>query len=537
MKSYKSIIASALFAGLALTTTSCIGDLDLEPNDPNTTTASNMTEAAYEAVLAKCYSGLAVSGQGGPDGDSDISGLDGGTGQYTRALFMLNEFPTDETKWIWKDEGVIDLNTNTWGKGNANIFGTYSRMYVEIAICNDFLRLIKGKDQFKDMALEARALRAMSYYNIVDLFGMGGFITEEDAVGSKPKQISRVELYTWLASELEDIVANMSDATPHYGRVGKDGVEALLARLYLNAGVFSGTPAYDKCAQHCENIIARHKGKGFKGSGLADHYLYLFCGDNDVYMPGGSDVNEILWGIPYDAVEVTPYGGTTFLCCAGISNLTVDNDGAYMNCEDYGLNQQWGCMHATKEFADKFASEPNDVRWSMWKKDVDGFKKANTAFSKFTDGYGVVKFTNLLRGSNGNLKKGEITKFPNTDLPLIRLADVYLMFAECAMRGAADKAKGVEYANYVRERAGVSAWTQTDLNEQNMIDERCRELYWENVRRTDLVRFGLFTGSKYTWSWKGNVDKGASIPDYMNVFPIPSSVIAAQPDFKQNPNY
>ena len=149
----------------------------------------------------------------------------------------------------------------------------------------------------------------------------------------------------------------------------------------------------------------------------------------------------------------------------------------------------------------------------------------------------MVKFTNLLRGSNGNLKKGEITKFPNTDLPLIRLADVYLMFAECAMRGAADKAKGVEYANYVRERAGVSPWTQTDLNEQNMIDERCRELYWENVRRTDLVRFGLFTGNKYTWSWKGNVDKGASIPDYMNVFPIPSSVIAAQPDFKQNPNY
>lgn len=222
MKSYKSIIASAMFAGLALTATSCIGDLDLEPNDPNTTTASNMTEAAYEGVLAKCYSGLAVSGQGGPDGASDISGLDGGTGQYTRALFMLNEFPTDEVKWIWKDEGVIDLNTNVWGKGNTNIFGTYSRMYVEIAICNDFLRLIKGKDQFKEMALEARALRAMSYYNIVDLFGMGGFITENDEVGSKPKQISRPELYTWLASELEDIVANMSDATPHYGRVGKE---------------------------------------------------------------------------------------------------------------------------------------------------------------------------------------------------------------------------------------------------------------------------------------------------------------------------
>ena len=208
-----------------------------------------------------------------------------------------------------------------------------------------------------------------------------------------------------------------------------------------------------------------------------------------------------------------------------------------MNCEDYGLNQQWGCMHATPEFADKFAAEPNDVRWSMWKKEDDGFKKENKTFSKFTDGYGVVKFTNLLRDGDGNFKVGEITKFPNTDLPLIRLADVYLMYAECAMRGSADHAKGLEYANYVRERAGVSKWTAADLNEQNMIDERCRELYWENVRRTDLIRFGLFTGNKYNWSWKANVAEGAAIPEYMNLFPIPASVISAQPDFKQNPNY
>ena len=89
----------------------------------------------------------------------------------------------------------------------------------------------------------------------------------------------------------------------------------------------------------------------------------------------------------------------------------------------------------------------------------------------------------------------------------------------------------------MRERAGVSKWTEAELTEQNIIDERCRELYWENVRRTDLVRFGLFAGNKYLWSWKANVAAGAAFPEYMNLFPIPSSVIAAQPDFKQNPNY
>ena len=163
MKSYKTKIFSVLCAAMALGATSCVGDLDLMPNDPNTITAGNLTPEQYEAVLAKCYSGMAVSGQYGPDGASDISGLDGGTSQYTRGIYMLNEFTTDESKWIWADEGVFDLVTNTWSKGNANIFGTYSRMYVHIAICNDFLRLIGDNEQFAEMALEARTLRAMSW--------------------------------------------------------------------------------------------------------------------------------------------------------------------------------------------------------------------------------------------------------------------------------------------------------------------------------------------------------------------------------------
>ncbi len=536
MKSYKNKIFTVLCATMALGATSCVGDLDLMPNDPNTTTAGNLTEEQYEGVLAKCYSGMAVSGQYGPDGGSDISGLDGGTSQYTRGIYMLNEFTTDESKWIWADEGVFDLVTNTWSKGNANIFGTYSRMYVHIAICNDFLRLVNGDEKYSSMALEARALRAMSYYNIVDMFGKGGFITEADAPGTSPVQKSRKELYDWLEAELKDIVANMSDETPKYGRVGKDGVEALLARLYLNAEVFTGTPAYDKCAQTCENIIARHKGAGFKNSGLAHNYLWLFCGDNDVYMPGGGDVNEILWGIAYDAVQTQPYGGTAFLCAAAYK--TVNENGVYMNCEDYGLNQQWGCMHATPEFSDKFAAAPQDIRWSMWCKEANGFKKENTKFSEFTDGYAVVKFTNLLRdnAATGSMKVGEITKFPNTDLPLIRLADVYLMYAECALRGAADMTKGLEYVNYVRERAGVPAYTAIDLTLDEILDERCRELYWENVRRTDLVRFNKFCKG-YNWSWKAGVANGADFPEYMNVFPIPSNVIASQPDFQQNTGY
>lgn len=546
MKSNKNKIFTIGCAALLLGVASCTGDLDLLPNDPNTTVAGALSEEEVEAVMAKCYSGIAVSGQGGPDGSSDISGLDGGTSQYTRAIFMMNEFTTDEALWIWADEGVYDLVTDTWGTGNANIYGTYSRLYVHIAICNDYLRNygdLEG-DIYKQFNLEARALRALSYYNVLDLFGNGGFIDETSASGEKPVQYTRTELYNWLVAELEDIIASWADvygsvnATPNYGRVGLDGVEALLARTYLNAYVFTdgAVNGYAKCAELCEEIIARHTGEGLDGTGLVENYLAVFCGSNEEFMPGGGGVNEILWGIPYDDTETQAYGGTEFLCAAAYTNYTWADNGAYMNAEDYGINQQWTCMHAREQFSDKFTDD--DLRWSMWCKDDNGFQKENTAFSDFTNGYAVVKFTNLVHDSSLNLSVGDITKYPDTDLPLFRLAEVYLMYTESyIMAGAGSSSKAVQYVNYVRNRAGVDSWTAADLTADNILDERCRELYWENVRRTDLVRHGKFSGSSYNWSWKNNVAAGAGISSYMDLFPIPTNVIAAQPEFEQNPGY
>lgn len=575
MKSLNKIF-SVLGVSLALGLSSCVGDLDLLPNDPNQLTADKFAENPEEyimQVMAKCYSGMAVSGQTGPDGSSDISGLDGGTSQYTRALYMLQEFTTDESKWIWPDAGIVDLVTNTWGNGNVNIFGTYSRLYVHIAICNDFLRLANSLgdygispdaelqatiDQYK---LEARALRAMSYYWALDLFGNASFIDETSPAGTSPVQYTRQELYDWLVTELEDLVATFPTTTPIYGRVGIDGVEALLARVYLNAEVYTGTAAYDKCSQHCANIIARHQGEGFRGSGLVPVYMYLFCGDNDEYMPGGGGVNEILWGIPYDSENIQPYGGSMFLCAAGISNLTWDANDAIMTATDYGMSAQWGCMHATSQFSDKFQSD-RDLRWAMWCKEQQGFSKANTNFSAFTDGYGVVKFTNLLKGNvtdpsgwdmNDNTKNwssanggiyatdgsaARADNFPDTDLPLIRLADVYLMYTEAYIMGhAGDATNALNYVNLVRARANETNWTAGDLTADNILDERCRELYWELTRRSDLVRHGKFSGSAYNWSWKNNEVNGASIAETMDLFPIPANVISAQPEFEQNPGY
>ncbi len=533
---------------LGLSLTSCIGDLDLEPNDPN---LGNATD--YVAVLAKCYSGMAVSGQDGP-GSSDISGLDNGTGQYTRALFMMNEFTTDECLWIWQDAGVVDLCTNTFDASNGNIYGTYSRLYSHIAVCNDFLSSVKNSEDpdLQDMALQARTLRAMSYYWVVDIFGKGSFITEEAAVGENPVQKSRRDLYDWLVAELEDIVAKFKESNypVAYGHVGLDGAQALLARLYLNASVYTdgAVAGWDLCQKHCEEIIARHQGGGFQGSGLANHYLYLFCRDNSVYMPGGgnSAENEILWGLAFNNYYTQSYGGANFIICASISNGNLADNGYSMSNTAYGMENQWTCMHGRKEFFDKFTS--NDIRQSMWLKEESGFTKDNTEFSSFNNGYATVKFTNLIPGTNGEWSPANggiygagdpnTQVWPDTDLPLIRLADVYLMYTECfIMGGTGTQDKALQYVNYVTNRAGMRSWVEGDLTPNNILDERARELYWELTRRSDLIRHDKYTGGNYLWSWKGNTAEGNAISERYKLMPIPVNIISAQPEFTQNTGY
>lgn len=581
MKSYisKIFLGAAVVATLGLS--SCVNDLDQLPTDPNTTTAANFQENPKEylaGVLGKCYSSLAVSGQGGPNSGADISGLDGGTSQYTRAIFMMNEFTTDEVTWIWPDAGVFDLCTGTWGTSNANIFGTYSRLYTHIAVCNDFLRLTTPSsletyeiavdadlqaniDQFR---LEARALRGLSYYYVIDLFGNAVWAWDDMAYGEVPAQTTREDLFNKVVADLEDVLASFPETTPVYGRIGKDAVEALLVKFYLNAEVYTGKAQYDKCFAHAENVIARHQGGGFQGSGLALDYLSVFCGNNDMFMPGGSlqAQNEILWGIPYHATYAQPYGGTNFLIAAGIKNQgdpteiqagNASTSDGFMSDTYYGLKNNWGCMHARKEFSQKFDFN-NDKRAMLWLREDAGFRLENSNFTEFNDGYAVVKFTNVDCNADGTMPVWSdpitglirigvqpveyVDNFPDTDLPVIRLAEVYLNAAEAALRGGGDKSKGLAYANVVRERAGLAAWNTIEYNENNLLDERSRELYWENNRRTDLIRFNKYTGSSYVWAWKNNVPAGGAMPDHMKLFPIPSDVIATYgSSYQQNPGY
>ncbi|MDE6304213.1 MAG: RagB/SusD family nutrient uptake outer membrane protein [Paramuribaculum sp.] len=568
----KSIISKFFLGAAAVAVaglTSCVGDLDQMPKDPNSITPGNFKDNPKEylgEVMAKCYSSLAVSGQKGPGGDADISGLDGGTSNWSRVIFMLNEFTTDEVCWIWPDVGVFDLCTSTWGSSNSNLYGGYGRLYTHIAVCNDFIRTVRDgyfgldaslqaeADQF---ILEARALRDLSYFYVIDFFGNATLAWDDMAYGDIPQQVTRAELYEKVVTDLEDVLANFKESGV-YGRVGVDGIEALLCKFYLNAGVFTGTPAYDKCWQHAQNIIRRHTGGGFNNTGLANDYLALFCASNDMFMPGGSlkDQNEILWGIPFGYPYTQSYGGTMFLIASSIS-------AASMPTVLYGLNADWSCMHAREQFSKKFNFNngvSSDPRTELWCTEAQGFTITNDEFSTMTSGYAAIKFTNTKANPDGTMPRhtyvdpasgktyrwagvpevnglpAQTNEFADTDFPIIRLADVYLMAAECALRGAGDAETGLSYANAVRSRAGVSQWAMAEYTLDNLLDERARELYWENVRRTDLVRFDRFTTD--IWNWKNNQPHGGAIASYMNIFPIPADIIATYgSSMKQNPGY
>ena len=155
-------------------------------------------------------------------------------------------------------------------------------------------------------------------------------------------------------------------------------------------------------------------------------------------------------------------------------------------------------------------------------------------------GYAITKFKNIT--STGAVGKDPEKKFPDTDLPLIRLAEVYLTYAEAVLRGGTggDRATALGYINQLRSRAYGNASgniADSNLTLDFILDERARELYWEGLRRTDLIRYGKFTGGSYLWSFKGGAASGVAVPDYRNLYPIPQDARTANDNLTQNTGY
>jgi len=527
MKFYQSII---IVAALALTQTSCLNDLDTTPIDPSVSNSETVysTDEGYIQALAKIYAGLAITGQSGPDGNSDLNVNDEGFTSYLRLFWNAQELSTDEAVNSWNDVGLPDFHNQNWSSSNNFTRYLYDRIFYQVSIANEYIRQVSPRlnglsaemqTKVKYYLAEARFMRALSYYHAMDLYGSVPFVTENDPVGSfLPSQISREKLFDYVESELKAIVDDnneihlMDARTNDYGRADKAAAYSLLARMYLNHAVYLGkvdNTYYTECISYCKSVMDA-------GYSLNDSYAQLFMADNNLR------TNEIIFSVNFDGLHTKTWGGMTFVISAAI--------GGTMNSADYGSNQKWGGNRVTSALVNKF--ESGDTRAMFY---TDKQKLEISDVKVFSDGYAVVKFTN--KKSDGT--DGSHPTYVDTDFPMFRLADVYLMYAEAMLRGGsgADAQLALSVVNDIRERAGASTLTSGDLTLNFIENERARELFWECSRRTDLIRFGHFSKSDYVWPWKGGVKDGVSTSEYLNVYPIPSSDMSANPNLKQNTGY
>ena len=534
--------------------TSCVNDLNVQPIDPNVILTLNQ-----DGVFAKIYSSLALTGQEGPAGNGDVAGIDEGTSAFIRLIWNLNELTTDEALCSWGDPGIPEMNYNNWSSSHSQIQGLYYRLYFNITLCNQFLTQTTGMTDSKSVTqrAEARFMRAMNYYYLLDMFGNVPF-AETVSINTAPQQIKRADLFAYVNKELagcEKDMFQVGDAKPYY-RVNVVANWLLRSRLFLNSQVYTGTATVNKSYMDSAAIYAN---KVMDGSGytLCPVFRQLFMADNAGAVDGSSvnlAPNEIIFPIAQDGIDTKSYGGIQFLMA---STRSAD-------MPSWGSSDGWGGNRARATLVKKFFptgstyfTDPNDLTTTLASsplkdnralfflgkripavsgKDSILPRTLNIQSNSFTQGYSVIKYTNL-RADGG---KTHDTQFADTDVPFMRAAEAYLNYAEAVTRGgnAVGSYTALSAFNALRTRAGAKLLAATPTL-QNIIDERAKEFFFEGYRRSDLIRFGQYGGTDvtYEWDWKGGEAAGINFDDHFNIFPIPSTDITANPNLIQNPKY
>ena len=562
----KIFIKTAMASMLCMGFVSCADELNIKSIDPQSSPTYTV-----KGLLAKQYATLGLTGQKGPDGSSDLTGGDEGESGFIRTIFNLQELMTDETAWAWQDNpGIAPITSMSWTKDNVRVDWAYQRLIFNVTLYNQFISEQTGSLS-DDQVAEVRFLRALNYYYFLDLFRKAPFKDTFD--NNLPTEKSGKELYEWLDNELTTIEPLMAEVgaynnSQNFGRADRGAAYALHARLALNSAVYTDGQVkdYQKAIDYCDKILnnvgegegkynlCRAEKNGYSG------YQQLFMGDNDC---NPEAMKEIIFPIRQDGVKTRAYAGTSYLV-----NASTISGMPYASTSD-----PWKCLFARVDLVKKFfpngdipKATDEDLLSNPSKDQViakDNEKGISTAdvvaqakddralfymgiggcsdkvrtltpgdaITGPLNGASFVKWTNL--HADGTAQHHQ--KFSDTDFPVFRLAEIYLTRAEAKYRlnGSQD---GLEDILKVQDRANRQI-KASSVDEQTLIDEWCREFYMEGRRRSDLVRFGLFTGSKYLWSFKGGSENGQGIPAKCDIYPIPGDEIKNNPNMTQNPKY
>lgn len=530
----------------ALTITACVNDLNTLPlnkTEPISEYVYGTDEDAYKSGLARLYFQFVSNDL------TDLQPMDGGASELVRAFWSVQETTADAVKCSWENDAwVRALNTNTWNsEQNDAVYAVYVRTLQGISYVNEYLRQTtsdklasRGVDdalaaKISEYRSEARFIRAYLYWIALDCFGNVPFSTEESPFGGTytPPQASRTDIYDYCVSELTDLLSETSPLpAPRtlYPRADKGSAAGLLARLYLNSEVYTGTPRWAEAKAVCQQIFDM-------GYALCPDQTALFRGDNG---QNPQARGEMLWAIDYDNNNTESYGGTSYLLSATLAATDITD-----TSKPNGQVNGWAGLRVPYEYVSKFfevsgqdyvtgAYEVADKRGEVFyikgrEESMDG------ALYSFMNGWSCLKFNNIPHDQTEveYLPTANTNSFSNVDFPMIRLAEIYLIYAEACMHAGGDASSQIAA---LRQRAGVSADVVIDAD--FIMAERARELMWEAHRRTDLIRLGLYDTDAYLWPYKGGQTfEGQAFQAYKRIFPLPPTELATNKALVQNPGY
>ncbi len=541
---------------------SCANDLNISSIDPQTSaTADDMS------LLAKCYAVLGLTGQQGPSGNGDLSDDEGESGFY-RTTFNCEELPTDECIWAWQTDTDIPQLTNiTWNSSSIRTQWVYTRLTYDITLFNSYLDSVEDNEANSLYRAEVRFLRALHYWYMLDLFGKSPFKDHFDM--ELPEEISGPDLYNWLDNELTEIEGLLSSIgsfnnSSYFGRADQGAAYMLHARLALNSEIYTkgAKSEYSKAIEYCDKIInsgayalSSTEKNGYSG------YAQVFMADND---ENTDAMREIIFPIRQDGEKTQCYSGANYLVSsmriAGMPYMGTTNGWScnfaraalvkmfFPNITDCPISTEEAPSNATEDdiialdeqdgtSTKQIIAKAGDDRAMLYGGRGGGVRKLQTdVISNFLDGMSIVKWHNYRSDkAYGDWSGVHDTEFPDVDIPLFRLAEAYLTRAEAYYR-TGNTSSAVTDINVLRTRANATL-ISTITADTDILDEWGREFYMEGRRRSDLVRFGCFTTSKYIWDWKGGEPNGKSVDSHFNVYPIPYDDIMNNSNLTQNDGY
>ena len=466
---------------------------------------------------------------------------------YREGYWSLQEYTSDEviipTRGTdWFDAGVPQaMHMHTWGSNTRDINNGWSFAYGGVTKCNtvtDNIKMIAGEDEStytpvqKAGLAEAKILRAFYHLLAMDVYGNvhiddGKHVDENGRV----KQLTRAEVFNWIVSELKENIEVAEDKV-RYGSMTRPVAYMILAKLYLNAEVYTGTPHWKEAEDYCDSII---NGKYYE---LNKDYF-------DAFKTNNTNNQEIIFPIVFDGVYANGnmfHVMTQHYAMRDVFGFTTDCWNGPCTLPAFYDSYADNDLRKNQWFVGKVYDTPTDWQTIVYNRASWTGKQVEWKHGETTMMVEITKdVTTIEDGTAANSCEGArffkfqfengIAHHADSDFPIYRYADVLLMKAEARMRqanGAVDETT-LDLINQVHTRAGLAAYTADQITYDELLAERGREFAWEGHRRDDLIRFGKFGSA---WLFKEASDKNHEI------FPIPDWVRDGAPGvYTQNPGY